>query len=83
VMLEAGWHGICHHLVFVDASPEARLRRLTEKRGWNAQELEKREKAQMSMDEKRRHVDAIVENNRTPVHVAEQVAGLLAQWGLK
>jgi dephospho-CoA kinase len=82
VMLEAGWHGVCDHLVFVDAPREMRLGRLTEKRGWALQELEKRERAQMPVDEKRRHADAIVDNSGAPAEVAGQVQRLMARWGL-
>jgi dephospho-CoA kinase len=82
VMVEAGWQGVCDHVVFVDAPRETRLRRLTEKRGWSAQELETRERAQMSTDEKRRHADAIIENGGTPEQVAERVRELLGGWGL-
>jgi dephospho-CoA kinase len=82
VMLEAGWHGVCDRVVFVNAPRESRLRRLTEKRGWSAQEAEKRELAQMSVDEKRLHADAVVENSGKPELVAVQVKGLMAQWGL-
>jgi dephospho-CoA kinase len=83
VLVEASWQGVCDHVVFVDAPREARLRRLTEKRGWSVQELEKRQRAQMSTDEKRRHADAIVENSGTPEHVAAQVQSLVVQWGLQ
>ena len=82
VMLEAGWHGVCDHVVFVDAPWETRLTRLMEKRGWNADELQKREQAQMPVDDKRRHADAIVENNGAPDQVASKVKELLTQWGL-
>jgi dephospho-CoA kinase len=83
VMLEAGWHDVCAHVVFVDAPRETRLRRLADKRAWGAQELDKRERAQMSVDEKRGHADAIVENHGAPVQVAAQVERLLVRWGLQ
>jgi dephospho-CoA kinase len=79
VMLEAGWHDVCDHQVFVDAPREVRLQRL-QQRGWSAQELENREKAQMPLDEKRRHADAVVDNSGAPELVAPQVAALVQQW---
>ncbi len=45
VMLEAGWHDVCDHLVFIVAPREARLRRVAEQRRWTAQEVEAREAA--------------------------------------
>ncbi len=83
VMLEAGWHGACDRLVFVDAPRALRLERLTRKRGWSVQELDKRQSAQMPLEEKRRHADAIVDNSGPPEHVAAQVQALIAKWGLR
>jgi dephospho-CoA kinase len=82
VMLEAGWHGVCDYLVYVDSPRELRLARLQRDRGWTAQELEKRENSQMPLTEKRRHADAVVENTAGIEEVRAQVRRLLAQWGL-
>jgi len=81
VMLEAGWQDVCAHRVFVDTPREVRAQRL-QQRGWSAQELENREKAQLPVDEKRRYADAVVDNSGTPDSVAAQVGALVAGWRL-
>ncbi len=82
VMLEAGWHGVCDHLAFIDAPREVRLERLRKRRGWTARELDAREAAQMPLEQKRRHADAVIENAGPPEAVASQVQPLLALWGV-
>src|SRR5687767_1363354 len=57
VMLEAGWHTLCDHLLFIDAPREARLARALA-RGWTEADFSAREDAQESLDVKRRHADA-------------------------
>lgn len=79
LLLEAGWHDVCSHVVFVDAPQDVRLQRLQE-RGWSAGDVEVREKAQLSLAEKRRRADAVIENAKGPEQIAAQVNELLAQW---
>jgi dephospho-CoA kinase len=81
VMLEAGWHDVCDHLVFVDAPHLVRLQRVKE-RGWSTVEVADRENAQMSLPEKRGHADAIVDNSGMPEGAAAQVREILAGWGV-
>jgi dephospho-CoA kinase len=81
VMLEAGWHDVCDHLVFVDAPHPVRLQRLNE-RGWSAQAVADRESAQMSLAEKRAHADAVVDNSGPPELAMAQVRAVMAGWGL-
>src|SRR5207237_2027324 len=82
VMLEAGWHDVCDHLVFIDSPREVRLQRLRDGRGWSAQEVQDRENAQMALAEKRRFADAVVDNSAGPGEIGPQVERLLAGWGL-
>lgn len=63
VLLEAGWEDVCDCVVFVDASDEVRRKRVAETRGWNAAELARRESSQLSLDEKRRRADIVIDNN--------------------
>jgi dephospho-CoA kinase len=81
VMLEAGWHNVCDHLVFVDAPHPVRLQRLKQ-RGWSGSEVADRENAQMSLVEKRGHADTVVNNSGTPEGAAAQVREIMAEWGL-
>lgn len=61
LLFEVGLDQECDAVVFVDAPLETRLRRV-QKRGWTAQELEKREKSQIPLDKKRELADYIVNN---------------------
>lgn len=62
LLFEAGLEGECDAVVFVDCPRPVRLRRVMEYRGWDAEELGKREKAQLPLDEKRRRSDYLVIN---------------------
>ena len=63
ILYEAGWDTLCDSVVFVDASPEARLDRLEASRGWTAEVLAAREKVQGPLEEKRRQADHVVTND--------------------
>jgi dephospho-CoA kinase len=80
IMLETGWHEYCDKILFVDAPRPLRLARLQEKRGWNEPELERREKVQMPVEEKKAHADAVIVNDGDYDKVARQVQVTLEQW---
>jgi dephospho-CoA kinase len=82
IMLETGWHRSCDKIIFVDAPRDVRLARLKEKRGWNEEEVERREAAQMPLDEKKRLVDAVIVNDEDFLKVARQVKDALEQWNI-
>jgi dephospho-CoA kinase len=62
VLLEAGWEGDCDALLCVDAPREQRLERVAS-RGWDEDELARREATQLSLEEKRRRADVVIENS--------------------
>jgi dephospho-CoA kinase len=80
IMLEAGWNKVCDRLVFVDASREIRLERLAAQRGWNAEEVAARERAQMSLALKRERADEVVANAGSTDELATQIDALLRKW---
>jgi dephospho-CoA kinase len=80
IMIETGWHRHCDKIVFVEAARETRLKRLQEKRGWTEKELHRREQAQMPLEEKKRHADAVIVNDAEPDKVVSQVQDLLVLW---
>ena len=82
VMMEAGWSGICDAIVFVDAPKEMRQMRVAG-RGWSLEELEKRERSQMPLAEKKARCQAIVENAGDLVRTREQVRKLFDRWSVK
>jgi dephospho-CoA kinase len=80
IMLEAGWSKVCDRLVYVDAPRELRLERLAAQRGWNAEGVAAREKAQMSLLEKRKCADEVLENAGSTERLADQVDAMVRKW---
>ncbi len=62
LLFEAGLEKECDAVVFVDTPREVRLRRVSATRGWNEEELARREAAQMPLDEKRRRCGYVIAN---------------------
>jgi dephospho-CoA kinase len=83
IMLEAGWNNVCDRLVYIDVPRAVRLERLARQRGWSEKEVAEREAAQLSLEEKRRRADAILDNSGAPEATARQVQELLARWGIR
>jgi dephospho-CoA kinase len=82
VMLEAGWNTICNHIVYVDAPRELRVARLAQRSGWTETEVAAREAAQLALEIKRNHADAIITNTGSRRDLNEQVDTLLRKWGV-
>jgi dephospho-CoA kinase len=82
VMLEAGWHDVCDHLVFIEAPREARLRRVAEQRGWTVPEVEAREAAQLPLTAKAAQADHTLDNSTTLERLDHQVADLVRLWNV-
>jgi dephospho-CoA kinase len=80
VMLEAGWHDVCDHLVFIEAPREVRLQRVAEQRGWTVQEVEAREAAQLPLTAKAAHADHTLDNSTSLERLDNQVADLVRLW---
>ena len=62
LLFEAGLDAECDAVVFVEAPPDQRLRRVRESRGWDEAELLRREKSQWPLDKKRRLSHDVVTN---------------------
>jgi dephospho-CoA kinase len=82
ILLESGWHRFCDKIVFVDAPRDLRLARLAEKRGWNVQEVERREQAQMPLADKQARADVVIVNDADFQKVAQQVQDALERWDI-
>jgi dephospho-CoA kinase len=80
VMLEAGWHDVCDHLVFIEAPREVRLWRVAEQRGWTLQEVEAREAAQLPLTAKAAHADHTLDNSTSLERLDHQVTDLVRLW---
>ena len=81
VMFKAGWDKLCNKLVFVDAPLEIRKNRAAE-RGWDNNELAKREANQISVEKKRELAGDIIDNSHTKETTFQQAAKMWLAWGL-
>ncbi len=72
VLLKAGWDDICDEIVFVDTPLEQRLER-AKTRGWDAEELDRRERAQLSLDTKRERASTVIDNSRSREETRQRV----------
>jgi dephospho-CoA kinase len=82
IMLEAGWSKVCDKLIYVQSPPEQRLQRVARQRGWTAQDMQKRELAQLPLTEKAARADHILENTGSFEELHQQVEELLRCWHL-
>ena len=73
LLFEAGLDAECDAVIFVDADRGTCLARVAEERGWDEQELGKREDSQLPLDEKRARSDYVVSNNGDLRALSEQV----------
>lgn len=77
LLLEVGLDRECDAVLFVDAPREQRLARVSATRGWDAAELDRRESAQISLEEKRRRATDIVLNDGEESMLRGEVARVL------
>ncbi len=77
LLLEAGWGPDCHRILYVDAPLEVR-QRLALQRGWSIDELEKRERAQMPVDQKRVQATDVIQNSGSLADLELQVDRFVA-----
>ena len=79
LLLEAGWAEECDAVIFIDTSLEQRQKRVADTRGWSAEELERREASQLSLEEKRRRSDFCVDNSGEISAAAHQMEQALVK----
>ena len=77
LLFEAGVDAECDAVVFVETPKDLRLARVRG-RGWDEAELDRRENAQMGLEEKRRRSDYVVVNHGTLDELESRVAKVLA-----
>ena len=77
LLLETDLHTLCDAVVFVQASDEIRLSRVMESRGWDANELRRREEAQLPLDKKANSADYVIINESDQSSVMTQVKQIL------
>lgn len=79
LLFEVGLDRLCDHVIFVKVPLDIRLRRVQESRGWSAEELNKREKSQFSLDKKELLADYIVDNSGEVSNTLRQVHEIFSQ----
>ncbi|MEO0629352.1 MAG: dephospho-CoA kinase, partial [Planctomycetota bacterium] len=77
LLYEAGLDTECDIVIFVDTPRDERLRRLMARSGWDAGELDRREKAQLPLDTKRNRADYTVDGSGTTADMAREARRLL------
>ncbi|MCA9293445.1 MAG: dephospho-CoA kinase [Phycisphaerales bacterium] len=78
LLFEAGLDAECDAVVFVEADQATREARVNASRGWSAEELGRRELAQMALEEKRRRCRFSVDNSGQGPDLDGQVAEVIA-----
>ncbi len=78
LLFEAGVDEECDFIIFVEAPLEARIRRVREGRGWDPEELHRREAAQMDLREKRQRADEVIVNDTDEQSLRNRVQSLFA-----
>ena len=81
VMFKAGWDRLCNKLVFVEVPLEIRNNRALG-RGWDNNELAKREANQISVEAKRKRATDVIDNSQTKEATFQQAVKLWLAWGL-
>jgi len=79
LLLEKGLEGVCDVLVYVEAPRAVRLARLSATRGWDAAELDRREKNQWPLDSKRERAEYVIDNAAGEADRADQCRRVLDQ----
>lgn len=73
LLLETGMDKYCDHIIFIDTNEENRHKRVFT-RGWSLTEFQLREKTQISLEEKRKKSDYVIDNNTSLAKMEEQVS---------
>ena len=81
VMFKAGWDRLCDKIVFVDAGLSIRQQRAGQ-RGWDVDELARREARQMPIDEKRSKSTDVIDNSKSKEETYDQARDLWRAWNL-
>jgi dephospho-CoA kinase len=72
-LIEAGLDKLCDSVIFVDTPMVDRLSRVVVNRGWNEQELLRRENLQSPLDQKRANADYVIVNHAGLDELSKQV----------
>jgi dephospho-CoA kinase len=79
LLVETGLNRKCDAIIYVDAPLAERLQRVKAQRGWDAAEIERREKLQTPLDKKREISDYVLVNSADAVDLRHQVRQMLSR----
>ena len=79
LLFETGLNQECDAVIYVKCPYDQRLSRVSARRGWTSEQLEKREKLQISLDKKEELADYVVENHGDEPTTRRQVHQILAR----
>ena len=78
LLFEAGVDSECDAVVYVETPHDIRQARVQKTRGWDADELDRREKTQLGLEHKRKRSDYTIANLGSPDELKGRVARVLA-----
>lgn len=78
ILLEAGWNSLCDLVVFIETPFALRAQRVVDTRGWNEDELRRREASQWPLEEKRAASDLSIDNTDSIDAAGERLLAVLA-----
>ena len=79
VMFKAQWDRFCDRIVFVHADLKIRQQR-ADLRGWPEGELQRRERQQLSLEQKRQRASDVIDNSGSAEQTRTQVQSLWMKW---
>jgi dephospho-CoA kinase len=79
LLVETGLNKRCDAVIYVDAPLPERQQRVKLQRGWESQEIIRREKLQFPLDKKREIADYVLVNSQEAVDLRSQVRQLLSR----
>jgi dephospho-CoA kinase len=80
LLIEMGLVDLCDRVVLVTVPREERLARLSHSRGWDENELARREQPQLDDDARRARADAVVDNIGDIDEIRNRVKTLWEEW---
>lgn len=82
VMFKAQWDRFCDRIVFVHADLKIRQQRAN-LRGWQEGELQRRERQQLPLEQKRKRASDVIDNSGSANQTRKQVQSLWMSWQLR
>lgn len=80
LLFESGLDRLCDVTLCVRADAALRRQRIAASRGWSAEEVARREAAQLPAEQKAARADRVIENDADPRALASGIERLLNEW---